>query len=286
MKQGDFLADALANKGTWQTYRWLVTRRLTQLTILVTFSLGPWFGIWILEGNLSSSVVLGWLPLTDPFVLLQSLAAGHKPAAPALVGVIFVLVIYVVLGGRVFCSWVCPVNIVTDCAGWLRRRLHIRSDWGFSRRLRFWLMLACFVSAWVTGSLAWEYVNPVSALSRGLLFGMGWTTGLIGAIFLFDLLVAHRGWCGHLCPMGAFYRMIGTTALLRVSAGGRTTCTNCMDCFVVCPEPQVIKPALKGHGTPLILDADCTTCGRCVDVCAENVFRITHRFDTKLVAGR
>jgi ferredoxin-type protein NapH len=43
----------------------------------------------------------------------------------------------------------------------------------------------------------------------------------------------------------------------------------------------VIRPALKAAGQdhPVILDKDCTTCGRCVDVCGKDVFRITTRFD-------
>ena len=58
-----------------------------------------------------------------------------------------------------------------------------------------------------------------------------------------------------------------------------------MDCYAVCPEMHVISPALNGQKTgkgPVILDADCTACGRCVDVCPERVFRFTHRFDTRL----
>ena len=45
---------------------------------------------------------------------------------------------------------------------------------------------------------------------------------------------------------------------------------DCMDCFEVCPEPQVIRPALKGEGKgvgPVILAPSCTNCGRCIDVC-------------------
>lgn len=47
-----------------------------------------------------------------------------------------------------------------------------------------------------------------------------------------------------------------------------------------CPEPQVLKPALKGahgHG-PVILARDCTNCGRCMDVCALDVFAFGPRF--------
>jgi len=137
------------------------------------------------------------------------------------------------------------------------------------------------VIAAATGSLAWEWVNPVSMFHRGLIFGFGLAWGIVGGIFFYDLLIAPRGWCGHLCPQGAFYGLLGRTAVIRVSAARRSACNDCMDCFAVCPEPQVIRPALKGAGQdhPLILDGDCTSCGRCVDVCGKDVFRITTRFN-------
>lgn len=81
--------------------------------------------------------------------------------------------------------------------------------------------------------------------------------------------------------MGAFYAILGRYSLIRVRARRRDACTDCADCFIVCPEPQVIKPALKGSGTPVILGSACTNCGRCIDVCAENVFDVTLRFDRR-----
>ena len=86
-----------------------------------------------------------------------------------------------------------------------------------------------------------------------------------------------------MCPVGAFYGLLGRTALIRVSAARRSACDDCMDCFVVCPEPQVIRPALKqaGQTHPLILSGDCTNCGRCIDVCDRQVFKMTHRFDQR-----
>mgnify|MGYP000609044475 CR=1 FL=1 len=139
------------------------------------------------------------------------------------------------------------------------------------------------VASALTGTLAWEWVNPVSLLHRGLIFGMGGGLFVVAGIFLYDLLVASRGWCGHLCPMGAFYGLLGKKALVRISASRRSACDDCMDCFAVCPEPQVIRPALKkaGQESPLILASDCTTCGRCIDVCDKQVFKMTHRFDQR-----
>jgi len=273
--------EAVRNRGWLAAHKWLLLRRVSQLGILALFLLGPWLGIWIVKGNLSSSLTLGVLPLTDPFLLAQSFAAGVVPYKEALLGGGIVLAFYLVFGGRLFCAWVCPINLVTDAAAWLRRRLGLKGGKAPDARLRYWLLACVLAVAALTGSLAWEWVNPVSMLHRGLIFGFGLAWGVVGGIFLYDLLIASRGWCGHVCPMGAFYALLGRTALLRVSAGGRGKCNDCMDCFAVCPEPQVIRPALKAAGQthPLILDRDCTTCGRCVDVCGQDVFRITTRFD-------
>jgi ferredoxin-type protein NapH len=274
-------AAAIATKGRLPAHKWLLLRRVSQLGILALFLAGPWFGWWIVEGNLSSSLTLGVLPLTDPFLLAQQLAAGHLPYREALLGGAIVLAFYLLAGGRLFCAWVCPLNLVTDAAAWLRRRLGLKGGRAPAAATRHWLLGFVLLAAAATGALAWEWVNPVSMLHRGLVFGFGLGWGLVGGVFLYDLLIAPRGWCGHLCPQGAFYGLLGRTALVRVTAARRAACNDCMDCFAVCPEPQVIRPALKGVGQhhPLILDADCTTCGRCVDVCAQHVFRITTRFN-------
>jgi len=185
---------------------------------------------------------------------------------------------YVLVGGRVFCSWVCPVNVVTDTASWLRQRLGIHTG-GVSSATRYYLLCGVLLAAALSGSLAWELVNPVTLVQRGLIFGIGFGWWLVLAVFFYDLFVASRGWCGHVCPQGAFYSLLGHTALLRVSAGRRQHCDDCMDCFKVCPEPQVIRPVLKGpaDSSPLILSPQCSNCARCIDVCDKHVFKFAVR---------
>ncbi len=285
--------DAVAAKGWLRAHKWLLLRRLSQLVVLSLFLVGPWFGLWIVKGNLNYSETLDFLPLTDPYVLTQSLAAGQMPAAEALIGVALVLLAYLVLGGRSYCAWVCPVNPVTDLAHWVRNRLGIKGSAHVSRATRFWILAMTFVVAALSGSIAWEMLNPVSMLHRGLIFGFGFAWAVILAVFLFDVFVMRRGWCGHLCPVGAFYSLVGNLAIVRVLLPKRDACNDCMDCFSVCPEQQVIRPALKGlHGTPpVILESQCTNCGRCIDVCAKDVFRLGIRFNpdvsgkTSMLAG-
>lgn len=273
-------ADAIAAKGWLGAHRWLLLRRLSQAGILALFLVGPWFGWWVVKGNLASSLTLKVLPLTDPYVLLQSLAAGHPVMSTALIGAAIVLAFYLLVGGRVYCSWVCPMNAVTDAASWLRARLGIRTNLRMSRQLRLWLLAMTLGVSAASGTLAWELINPVSMLHRGLIFGMGAIWAVVLAIFLFDLLIAQHGWCGHLCPVGAFYGLVGRLSLTRVVATRRAACNDCADCYAVCPEPIVIKPALKavdGAG-PVIASSQCTNCARCIDVCSKDVFVLGTRW--------
>lgn len=274
---------AVKTKGWWKAHRYLVLRRMSQLAIFSLFLLGPLAGVWLIKGNLASSLTLDVLPLTDPFLLAQVLATRHLPETSAFTGAAIVIAFYALAGGRVFCSWVCPVNVVTDSASWLRRRLKITTGRAPRGGLRYWLAGAVLLASAVAGQAVWESVNPVSMTQRALIFGGTLAWGATAAVFLFDLLIAPRGWCGHVCPMGASYALIGHKSLLRVSARHASRCDDCADCYAVCPEPQVIALPLKGKGGagPVITDAACTNCGRCIDVCGPDVFVFSHRFDTR-----
>jgi ferredoxin-type protein NapH len=273
-------AEAIAEKGWLAAHKWLILRRTSQIGILLAFLVGPWFGLWIIKGNLNYSLTLGVLPLTDPYLLLQALMSGQTPEKLGLIGIGIVILFYLLVGGRGYCSWVCPVNLVTDAANWLRARLGLKGGAHLSRSTRYWILGMTLIVSALTGTIAWEMLNPVSMLHRGLVFGLGFAWMVILAVFLFDLFVMRHGWCGHFCPVGAFYSLIGRFSLMRVQLPARSACNDCMDCFAVCPEQQVIRPALKAinGAAPLILDANCTNCGRCIDVCSKDVFSFGARF--------
>jgi len=280
-------AEAVATKGWLRAHKWLILRRISQFGILACVLLGPLAGIWVVKGNLNYSYTLNFLPLTDLYVALQSLMTGHVPETLGVIGVAVVLVFYLLVGGRVYCSWVCPINVVTDAAGWLRDRLGIKGGSSLSRNTRYWILAMTLLGSALSGIVLWELVNPVSMLHRGLIFGFGAAWTVVVAVFLFDLFVMTRGWCGRLCPVGAFYSLLGRWSPLRISAPQRAACNDCMDCFEVCPEPQVIRPALKGEAKgigPVILAANCTNCGRCIDVCSKDVFTYDLRFNNQVSA--
>ncbi|HHG3344452.1 TPA: quinol dehydrogenase ferredoxin subunit NapH [Vibrio parahaemolyticus] len=270
--------EAVEKLGWWRAHRFLILRRLCQLTIIALFMAGPTLGV--LTGNLSSSMLFDTVPLSDPLIVLQALATGHIPEFNALLGVVIVVVFYAILAPRAFCAWVCPLNIVTDLAAWLRRKFNIKASYRWSPAIRYWLIPVLMLGSALSGAILWIWLDPVAALHRGLVFGMGAGWVLIALVFVLDLLLVEHGWCGHLCPLGATYGVIGRKSLLRVTAVRREDCTKCMDCFYVCPEPEVLRQPLK-EGDRRVMDQNCISCGRCLDVCPEQVFEFKNRLNVK-----
>jgi ferredoxin-type protein NapH len=259
--------------GKLRVWRYILLRRIVQAGVLVLlYGSIHWgwqlFNAPILRGNLSASELLGVVPLADPFAALQILATGHMLETTVLSGALIVVIFYGLLGGRVFCSWVCPINPVTDLASWLRVRLGLRPFQQVSRKMRFWVLGLALLLSTASGVAAFEWISPISMLHRGILFGLGTGWVAVGAIFLLDLLILRHGWCGHLCPLGAFYNLLGKFALLRVRFDAET-CTHCGDCAPVCPEPQVLN-LNKAAEIGMISSGACSNCGRCIPVCPED----------------
>lgn len=268
------------------SWRYIALRRVSQFGILLLF-FGSAHWAWqvakdveVLRGNLSASKFAGVIPMTDPFAALQIFLAGHVLTQEVVIGAAIVLGFYVLVGGRVFCAWVCPVNLVTDAAGWLRGKLGIQPIFHMPRNLRYFILAAALLISVVSGVAAFEWVSPIGMAHREIIFGLGLGFTALLAIFLFDLLILKNGWCGHLCPLGAFYSLVGKTALIRVRFD-KNTCTHCGECAKVCPEPQVLNlKKLEERG--YVFSGECSNCGRCSPLCPEGSLK----FDLKpLIRG-
>jgi len=257
-------------------YRFLIARRFTQISILILYSLANIYGINILMGNLSGSLLFETIPLSDPFAVMQMLFAGAILSFDILLGAFLITMFYFILGGRTFCSWVCPVNIVTDGANYLRRKLNyqqVQKKQPASRNIRYWAIAITLILSALMGVTAFELISPVSMVHRGIVFGLGFGWATILVIFLFDLFILKNGWCGHICPLGGFYSLIGRFSLIRVYHE-HEKCTACMKCKVVCPEVQVLHMIDKSSEPVL---QECTNCGRCIEVCEDDALNFSIR---------
>jgi ferredoxin-type protein NapH len=261
----------------WNNYRYLILRRFTQISLLVLYFGANAWGWTLLQGNLSSSVIFGVIPMSDPYAALQMLAAGALLATNLLVGVAVATLFYLIIGGRAFCSWVCPINMVTDGANFLRAK------WGFnrlankqpaSRKMRYWILGLSLIISALMGVTAFEYLSPISMVHRGIVFGIGFGWAAVVVIFLFDLFVLKNGWCGHLCPLGGFYSLLGKFSLIRVHHN-EENCTLCMKCKEVCPEHHVLH--MIGKKSMPVISGECTNCARCIEVCDDDALGFSIR---------
>jgi len=251
-------------------YRYLILRRLTQISLMVLYIGANVWGWKMLMGNLSTSSVLETVPLSDPFAVAQMFFAGAVISSELLLGVAIITVFYAIIGGRAFCSWVCPVNIITDAANWLRRKLRINQvskKVPISRNARYGVLALSFIISALVGVAAFEIISPVAMTHRGLIFGMGFGWAAVLSVFFFDLFILKNGWCGHICPIGATYSIIGKFSFIRVNHD-HEACTNCRKCIEVCPESQVLHMINK-ESIP-VLSGECTNCGRCIEVCGDD----------------
>jgi ferredoxin-type protein NapH len=269
--------------GKLRVWRFTIARRIVQFGVLLAFfGTVHWgwslFGRPLLAGNLSAAKLAGVLPLGDPFAVLQMLLARHWLANEVLIGSAVTLGAYALLGGRVFCAWVCPMNVVADAAFWLRGKLGPAAGGDALRvpsQTRYVVMALALLLSAVGGVAAFEWFSPVAMLHRELIYGAG--LGLTAAlgIFLLDALAIRHGWCGHLCPLGAFWSSVGRAGQVKV-AFDDATCTRCGDCVKVCPEPRVLHFG-QAAASGMIASGECTNCGRCVAICPEASLRFALR---------
>ena len=90
--------EARQKLGWWHAYRFLILRRLTQLSIIFMFLSGPLWGTWILKGNYSGSLLFDSIPMTDPLMTAEMLSTGYLPEWTTILGALIVVAFYALVG--------------------------------------------------------------------------------------------------------------------------------------------------------------------------------------------
>ena len=94
----------------WRNRRWAVL-----IFVNLLFTLSFFLDIQILEGSLTASRFLGF-HLADIYSSVLVMLAERHVAVNLLIGMGTVFVFWGLVGGRAFCSWVCPYHLATDKA--------------------------------------------------------------------------------------------------------------------------------------------------------------------------
>ncbi|MEO5367356.1 MAG: NapH/MauN family ferredoxin-type protein [Magnetococcus sp. WYHC-3] len=265
---------------TWKRRRWA-----TLIFINALFMLSYWLDIQLLEGSLTASRFLGF-HLADPFSALQIwLAFGHM-ILNLVIGTTTLVALYLIVGGRSFCSWVCPYHLLSEWGEMLHLRLAQRGwvrDHSFRPGMRYAFMAVFLLGALLTGYTLFETISPVGLLSRALIYGPGLGLLWIALLLFVEVFYSRRAWCRYICPVGLTYRLVGAASLFKVKYN-LTHCAHDGACRQVCLVPHVLDVTRMGHAPDVdnYLSGDCTNCGMCVDLCPTGSLTFEFRWLSKL----
>jgi ferredoxin-type protein NapH len=267
----NYLQDTVAAHNlTRGRHRWRNRRWITLILVNLLFVVSYWFDVQLVEGAMTASRVLGF-HFADLNSALQVMLAYKHLVLNLIIGTLTVLLLWWLLGGRSFCSWVCPYHLLAEWAEWIHLRLAARKwvrDVRFHRSVRALLYGVFVVLTLVSGYTIFETISPTGIVSRALIYGPGLALLWVLALLLFEIFVSRRAWCRYLCPIGITYGLVGITSPVRVRYN-MEACHHEGECRKVCLVPHVLDITIKGRSPGVQVDvaADCTRCGLCVDVC-------------------
>lgn len=259
-------------------YRWL-----SVIFVHLLFVASYYIDLQILEGDLIGSRFLGF-HLTDPFISLQILAAEYHIPINLVIGTTTIIVVYLLIGGRAYCSWVCPYTILGEIAEKLHRNLKrakIIKSYKFNYKIKYIFWAIFLLLSFITGYLVFEMINIVGILSRAIIYGWSIALSFVVAVFLVDVFFSQRAWCRYICPVGTTYSFIGWASTTKIV--WNDSCDHCMVCENVCLVPHVLHITKKNANIEnkkekTIISGDCTLCGRCIEVCHQDALK----YETKL----
>jgi len=267
---------------SYRLIRWIV-----MISVIVLFHYSFKLKLDLLTGTLNGSRFSGF-HLEDIFTTVQLLLSFGKLETNVLIGFVTILIVYFIIGGRTFCAWVCPFNLVAEWVEiahlWLVKKGIVKQR-HFNHSVRYGFFILFLLLAYITGYLYFETFNPIGIIVRSATYGIEIATLFVVFILLVELFFIRRAWCRYVCPVGTAYGLIGKIAMTRVKFIP-VDCPHCNVCYDVCIAPGALKKAherAEANGKPeFISHPECTNCGRCIDVCRNGLLKYDVRYIGKI----
>ncbi len=267
------------SRNKWRYIRWA-----NLLFFNFLFFASYFFDIQILEGTLSGSRLLGF-HMIDPLAAFQVILASKIIMVNLIIGVVTIFLIYLMLGGRSFCSWICPYHWLAELGekiNQILKKKKIIKNHAFDRKIRYYFYGFSLVLASLTGYTVFETINPVAIISRFIVYGPSLMLLWVMALLIFEIGYSRRAWCRYFCPVGVSYQLIGLISLFRIK-WDKENCSNCKRCQSVCLVPHVLTDSVNLGRSEYVDASACTRCGLCVDICDDEALSYGVKYLDKLI---
>lgn len=253
-------------------------RWISQATFLVVF-------LFLVTGTVCTAILGKGVAISEPAGVLQLLFANVANLTPTfmtqtlIVGTL-IFVGLVVLLGRAFCAWACPVGTTIDAIDSVLQKLKFRPY--FTRRsthkddapetslIRSGMNRYAVLASVLTGSALFSYpvwcaVCPIGTLCRGVVAGAELALGAellavpaVGALSLGE----KRFWCRYLCPVGGVLTLLSKlNPFVKPKIRQEAEHRDCGACRAICPE-----------GIDICNEKSFARCTKCLDCYAKCPF--------------
>ena len=262
-----------------QTYRKIVQYLFLAVTVLI----GVQFSIFVsqLEKGILPTMtrppgIEAFLPISSLMSFKYWLVSGiFNPIHPSGLIIFLVILSTAILLKRGFCSWVCPIGLLTEYLNRLHRfifRKDVKIPLWLDYPLRSLKYLLLFFFIWAiiikmnVRDLDYFIYSPYNMVADIKMLHFFKNISSLAFWVLVSLLVlsilVRNFWCRYLCPYGALLGGLSFISIFKIHRN-ENTCTQCQQCTHTCPVD------IKVHKTTGVISDECHACLKCLAVCPE-----------------
>jgi ferredoxin-type protein NapH len=229
--------------------------------------------IYTIIGNLYS-ITIADVDIVDPAMSLQTMLLSREVIEVLLIGLI-IPVLLALIFGKVFCSWMCPFNTLSEYWQKLTRKLFKKRYRKAKLKVRdknpepvyFWaILIFFFVLSLILDFPLITFLSAPGIISSEIshvIMGMGFGLEIIIvlAIIVIEGLIFKRYWCKFICPVGGILSVFRFKRTLHLVYN-----ENVCSCAAV-SEPCCYSCPLDLSPKRKNLYPFCYNCGECIKIC-------------------